>query len=172
MKGDKSSARPKQDVPTEMVDRLLATVRGQFCGSMTGQEWGKHSHFVKKNVVLWPAHYICRVKGFTVTAERYEAIMRGIFMEIKQHGDTGNVRYWPGYLMKCVQDHWNHHWEEYYNESKSARNLAETALVQLGRLPAPVDSAVETLASAHAVLASKAKQKRKPAVKELNLPGF
>lgn len=165
--------RPKQELPADLVARLMALIRNQFCGDLRGDEWGKNSHFVKRNVVLWPAHFVCNVKGFTISAERYEAIMRDIFMCIKYHGDTGAVRYWPGYLMKCVQDHWKHHWEEYYNESKAARNITETALAGLGRLPVRSDSTVETLASVHSVLANKSKRrKRSFRTKEQALPGF
>jgi hypothetical protein len=165
------SDRPKQEVDADLVDSLLAYVRNQFCGSMTGAEWGKHSHFVKRNVILWPAKFITG-KGFTLPGPRYAQIMRTVFAEIKAHGSTGSVRYWPGYLMKCVQDHFKHHWEEYYQEAKSARNIAESTLLTLGRLPARTDSTVETLAKAHHVLAAKAKRARQPAIKEATLPGF
>lgn len=164
--------RPKQEVPADLVDRLMAIVRGQFCGQMTGKEWGQHSHFVRRNVILWPARFICKKKGFTLPGERYEQIMRQIFSEIKANMTSAPIRYWPGYLMKCVQDHWNHHWEEYYNEAKAARNVAESALIALGRLPVRSDHTVETLATAHKILTSKAKPARKTKPLEQALPGF
>lgn len=165
-------ARPKQEVPTDLVDRLMGVVRHQFCGSMDGAEWGKHSHFVRRNVILWPARFMCDKKGFTIPGERYDQIMRAIFAEIKANMTNAPIRYWPGYLMKCVQDHWKHHWEEYYEEAKSARNIAESTLLTLGRLSERSDPTVETLAGVHRVLTAKAKQPRKPAPKEATLPGF
>ena len=167
-----SAGRPKQEVSADLVNGLMAYVRNQFCGSMDGATWGKHSHFVRRNVILWPARFICDKKGFTLTGKRYEQIMRSIFAEIKANMTNAPIRYWPGYLMKCVQDHWKHHWEEYYQEAKSARNIAESTLLTLGRLPARTDSTVETLASAHRVLAAKAKPARNKSPKELSLPGF
>jgi hypothetical protein len=166
------SDRPKQEVPADLVNRLMAIVRGQFCGQMTGKEWGQHSHFVRRNVILWPARFICNKKGFTLPGPRYEQIMRQIFFEIKANMTGAPIRYWPGYLMKCVQDHWNHHWEEYYNEAKAARNVAETTLIALGRLPTRTDPTVETLAGVHKVLTAKAKPARKPANQEQPLLGF
>jgi hypothetical protein len=164
--------RPKQEVSADLVDRLMAIVRGQFCGQMTGKEWGQHSHFVRRNVILWPARFICNKKGFTLPGVRYEQIMRQIFSEIKANMTNAPIRYWPGYLMKCVQDHWRHHWEEYYNEAKAARNVAESTLIALGRLPIRSDSTVETLASVHKILTAKTKSRTKPAHTEPSFPGF
>jgi hypothetical protein len=157
--------RPKQEVPADLMNRLMALVRGQFCGNMTGKEWGKHSHFVRRNVILWPARFVTG-KGFTVPGNVYEQILRNIFSEIKANMTNAPIRYWPGYLMKCVQDHWRHHWEEYYEESKAARSSADMALVALGRLPARPDATVETLAGVHHVLTQNAKRKSKHVPKE------
>ena len=160
--------RPYQDTPEDLVARLLSTVRGQFCGDMTPGEWGMHSHFIKRNVILWPARFMIG-KGFTVPAARYESIMRSIFQTIIQHGDTGVVKFWPGYLMMCVQQHWRHHWEEYYAEAKSARTLVATLLAGCKPIEHE-DRTVEALAMAHKVLATK-KPKSRPAAAPAQL-GF
>lgn len=172
VKSTSVTGRPKQEVSADLVAGLMAIIRHQFCGQMTGEEWGKNSHFVRRNVVLWPARFIFTQKGFTVPGPRYEQIMRGVFAEIKANMTNADILYWPGYLMKCVQDHFKHHWEEYYDEAKAARNIAESTMIALGRLPARQDSTVETLAGVHRVLAAKAKQARKPALKEPTFPGF
>lgn len=164
------SERPKQSIPADLVDRLMMTVRSQFCYDMQGSDWGKHSHFVRRNVILWPARFI-KQHHFTLSAGRYEEIMREIFADIKRKMTTEPVRYWPGYLMKCVQEHWEHHWEDYYNEAKAAGNLASASLVALGRLPQRPDGVVESLAGAHQVLARKSKRGAKPGRQQLSLFG-
>jgi hypothetical protein len=121
---------------------------------MSPKEWGQASHFLKRNVVLWPARFMV-AKGFTVPAPRYESILRSIFSDVAVHGKTGAIKYWPGYLMKCVQDHMRHHWEEYYDEAKSIRSTAEIALLHLGKLQRQNDPTVEALAAAHKVLTDK-----------------
>jgi hypothetical protein len=103
-------------------------------------------------------------KGFTVPGPRYEAIMRGIFETIKTRGQTGAVKFWPGYLMMCVQKHWHVHWEEYYAEAKSVRAAVDAALLACRPVERP-DNTVETLAAAHQVLATKKRQS-----KSLRLP--
>jgi hypothetical protein len=128
--------RPKQQLADEIVADLMRTIRNQFCPDLTDKEWFKdHYHFTKKNVVLWPARFIYG-KGFTLTGERYKAILMGIFDVIKAHGNTGQVRHWQFFLMKCIQEHFKHHWEDYYAEAKSARSLAEHALLGLRRATA------------------------------------
>lgn len=147
------SDRPVQATPEEILRRLTAQIRGQFCGDISDAEWFKsHHQFIRVKVILWPARFMVG-KGFTLPADRYEAIMLDILGEIKRHGQTGAVRYWPGYLMKCVQDHWRHHWEEYYEEAKSVRNVVTAALLA-GKV-SPEDRTVDTLAAAHRVLTAK-----------------
>ena len=150
--------RPKQTTDTEMEARLLGIVRGQFCSDLTDKQWFQHIQFVRVNVILWSARFVTK-HGFTLPGERFEGILKEVFMDIKRHGQTGQVRYWPGYLMKCVQDHWQHHWEDYYKEAKSVRNLAEAALVNSGKVTA-ADRTVETLALAHQVLTGNRRKKR------------
>jgi hypothetical protein len=127
---------------------------------MTPGEWAMHSHFIKRNVVLWPARFMWG-KGFTIPGPRYEAIMRGIFETIKTRGHTEVVKFWPGYLMMCVQTHWRHHWEDYYAEAKSVRSAVDAALLACKPVERP-DNTVETLAAAHQVLATRKRHAKTP----------
>jgi hypothetical protein len=168
--------RPKQETPKELELRLLGVVRGQFCGDMTDKEWFTHSHFIRKNVVLWPAKFMRTGvigdqrlhTGFTLTIKRYEEIMRLIFDTIKTHGTNEPIRYWPGYLMKCVQDHWRIHWEDYYKESKNVTRIADAVLVNSGKA-ASVDRTVEALAMAQGVLDRKRRKSKVAQPKQLSL---
>lgn len=155
---DRPEPRPRATASAELLERLLGLVRGQFCSDLTDKEWFQHRRFIQAKVLLWPAAFM-RGKGFILPERRYEEIMRGIFQEIKRHGQTGAIRYWPGYLMKCVQDHWRHHWEEYYQEAKSVRALAEQALMA-GRVAPQSDRSVEALAAAQKVLAATVRRKK------------
>ena len=163
----KSRIENRQDTPEALVSRLLTTIRGQFCGDMTPGEWSMHSHFVRKNVILWPARFMFG-KGFTLPAARYETIMRAIFQTIIQQGKTDAVKFWPGYLMHCVQQHFHHHWEDYYGEAKSVRNQVATLLANCQKIT-PEDRTIEALAMAHKVLTEKKSRKgQKPPQKQLS----
>jgi hypothetical protein len=159
------------DTPESLVARLLSTVRGQFCGDMLAGEWAMHSHFIRRNVILWPARFMMG-KGFTIPAARYEQIMRAIFQTIMREGKTEAVKFWPGYLMKCVQDHWRHHWEDYYAEAKAIRNQVAALIAGCKPIP-PSDSTVEALALAHQILTSKHRRSRPAAPpKQLGFKGL
>ncbi len=155
---------PKQAANEELVGKLMALIRGQFCGDMTPKEWGQMSNFIRVNVVLWPARFITG-KRFTITGARYEQIMREIFDDIKRKGTQGVIRRWPGYLMKCFQSHFEVHWETYYRESKGVANIALHAMATIGKTESQ-DRTVEALAMAHRVLTSKAGKKKSVADKK------
>lgn len=142
---------PKQELSGEVIAKMMRLIRGQFCGDLSDKQWAQDFNWIRKNVVLWPAHYICNVRKFTLPPERYEEIMRQIFDGIKAKGNTAAVRYWPGYLMKCVQDHWKHNWERYYEEAKAVRNLALHTVANLGKVTAE-DKTIDVMAKAQRAL--------------------
>lgn len=168
--------QPKQDAPEELVGKLMTLIRHQFCGDMTPKEWAQMYNFMRRNIVLWPARFITS-KRFSITSARYEAIMLEIFDGIKRKGTQGVVRRWPGYLMKCVQSHFEVNWETYYRESKGVSNLALHAIASIGKVES-VDRTVEALAMAQRVLSSKPKKRiiipdKKAAVNDqLTMPLF
>lgn len=160
----------KQIPPQEMVSRMMALIRNQFCGDMDDKEWGQNYHFIKRRVVLWPAAFI-NGKHFTISVERYEEILREVFEGIKRKGNTAMVKFWPGYLMHCVQEWWKHNWEDEYQRAKGVENVALTTLAKLGKVT-PRDRGVESLALAHKTLtAAQRRGKVKPPA-ERSLPGF
>jgi hypothetical protein len=155
---------PKQPVADELVGKLMSLIRGQFCGDMTPKEWAQMYHFIRRNVVLWPARFITG-KRFTITGARYEQIMLEIFDGIKRKGTQDVVKRWPGYLMKCVQSHFEVNWETYYREAKGVSNIAMHTLATLGKVESQ-DKTVEALAMAHRVLTSRPKKKKIVAVEK------
>ena len=161
----KKTDQPKQiaqPAPEELVQRLMRKIRRQFCADLDDKSWFQaHHHFIKQNVILWPAREICAEHGFTLPADRYEKIMLMILDDIRENREAAVVRFWPAYLMKCVQSHWRHHWEEYYAEAKSLRELTTQAMVALGSLEKREDCGVESLALAHRVLAASRKARKK-----------
>jgi len=136
----------------------MAKIRGQFCGNMPPKDWAQMYGWIRLNVVLWPARFITK-KNFTMPGEKYEKIMLEIFDGIKRHGTTGVVKRWPGYLMKCVQSHFETNWETYYREAKGVQNLALHTLANIGKVT-PQDRTVESLSMAHQVLSATAKKQK------------
>jgi hypothetical protein len=127
--------RPRQTVAVEIRNDLLNVIRNQFYGDAPAKQFHQDKRFLLNNVILWPAGYLDR-RGVTLPPERYKAILLDVFNGIKQHGQTGAVQYWPGYLMHCVQTHFRIHGEEYYEEGKSLRVSLDKIVKKAGSIPA------------------------------------
>jgi hypothetical protein len=162
-----SDSRPKQETPAAMLHALTRIVRRQFCPDLTDDDWYPHLRFIKR-VLTYGASYLNK-RGVTLPPARYEAIYQDIFQGIKAHGQTGSIGYWPGYLLRCVQSHFKHHGDEYYEEGKNMRALAERALYATQRAQEAAQAAdpLEAYAQAHAVLAAR---KRRPGARPAKGP--
>lgn len=155
--------RPKQEVPLDLVNDLMHVVKSQFYADAPIKQWLQDQHFIKIRTVLFPASWLNQ-RGVTLSPERYRAILIDIFTGIKQHGSTGVVKYWPGYLAHCVQEHFKVHGEEYYEEGKTLRTKLERlqlAFTRAAAAPPPPDP-VQGLAEVHRVLVGH--QRRKKAI--------
>lgn len=149
--------RPKQVLPAEIIADLMGVIRNQFYAG--NEAWFADQEFIRRRVVTWPAHWL-NTRGVTLKPLRYKELLLGIFQEIKRHGQTGEVKYWPRYLTHCVQEHFKHHGEEIYGEGKELRTLAENALTVCRE--ATGHDPVAALAAVHQALAAAHKRKRKP----------
>jgi hypothetical protein len=158
--------RPRQTLALEIRDDLLNAIRNQFYADAQPGQFQKDRKFLLSRVVLWPAGYLDR-RGVTLPPERYKAILLDIFNGIKAHGQTGAIQYWPGYLCHCVQEHFKHHGEEYYEEGKSLRASLDKII---RRAPAiPVADPIRVLAEARRDLLKSPTTRRKPKV-EAQIP--
>jgi hypothetical protein len=146
------------------LERLLKNIRNQFYTEATAKKF-----FQDRNVLLvaltWPATWL-KHRGVTWSAERYFATIRDLLQEIKRHGATGEIKYFPGYLLKCVQDHFAHNSDTYCDEAKRTRSAFEIALgraINAGKLAETraAEQTVDVLAEAHRMLA---KTRRRPKI--------
>ena len=155
--------RPKQTVPQDLVYDLLGVIRRQFCPDLADREWHQQKGFFLR-VVTEPAKWLTS-RGVTLQPDRYKQLLLAIFDEVKVHGETAAVQFWPGYLLRVVQRHLKHHEDELYAEAKSVRAAIERAL-QASSAPRRPDP-VEGLAQVNSVLARRGgRAGRKPQTKE------
>lgn len=136
-------------MPQEMVEDILAAIRGQFYFDCKPKQFFQDRNFLLKRVILWPASWLSS-RAVTVAPDRYKRILLDIFQDIKRHGKTDQVAFWPGYLAKCVQDHFKHHGEDIYNEAKNVRAILDAELSKLGSIPRP--DPIKALADAASIL--------------------
>src|SRR6185503_11203997 len=157
--------RPRPSpLPAEIVNDLMAAARSFY--SDFPERWFADQSFIRQRVVTWPAGWL-RKRGVSLKPERYKEILLGLFLDIKRKGNTGAVKYWPGYLAHCVQEHFKHHGDEIYEEAKSFRVALENALGKAQTAPRPDPVAV--IAQVHQALAKKLNRKHRRSEKQLSL---
>lgn len=171
MKKRPPSNRPKQQLPTEIVGDIQHSIRNQFYGDAF-EKWPKDQHFIKREFTLYLATWLDK-RGVTLKPDRYKALLLGLLNEIKIHGKTDAIKYWPGYLKHVLQEHLKHHGEDLYTEAKSLRSLAENTLLALGSAgvsPAWPDPITVMAAARRDLLqAKRAKKPSKSQPKQLDL---
>lgn len=150
--------RPKIEPSEAVVTRLCYVIRDQlYRDEQKASFYGQLKDI--KRCVTYPAAWLNR-KGVFVTPERYTELVMNILQEVKRNGATGAIEYWPKYLLKVVQSHFQHSGDRYYLEGKAARDTVGRVVAALRPCQAP-DQFTRDLAAAHAILMSPG-GKRKP----------
>lgn len=155
--------RAKQSLPEQIVADLLGVIRRQFLADLAEKEWYQHRRFLLR-VVTWPAAWLNR-RGVSLPPARYKAVFLGILDGVKVHGATAQVKYWPGYLLHCVQEHFKHHGDELYEEAKSVRHSVERALSRVAPGENPADT-VEMLSQVNAIVSRRGHGRRQAPIAE------
>ena len=147
----------------ELTDELLGFIARTFYeGDPAG--FSKDKRRLLLWVVLWPATYL-EERGVSLPGDRLKTIFINAIILALQQGNTGGILYRPAYLGKVIQSHFKIHWDEIYQEAKSARSLADHALLMAGRLPSPPAADPTRDMAAAARLLKGSKRKVKPAFK-------
>lgn len=111
----------------------------------------------------WPAVWLAH-RGLTCSPARYRRLMAERLEAIAAHGDPRRYgAYFPTYLLKCLQDWFQHHGDELDAELKHLRNaldqiLASPALAATVRRDA---QQLETLTAAHRLLRPSSKRSKR-----------
>lgn len=139
------------------VDELLRNIRGQFYTDQPEKRFHQDKT-VLLMAILYPANWL-KERGITWPADRYFQTLRDLLNQVKRHGATAQIRYFPGYLLKVVQDHFAHNSDAYCDEGKQARHTWERALgraldsTRLAKVRQD-EQVIDTMAAAHRILAS------------------
>lgn len=109
------------------VRELLDDVRARFYAARTRREFYRDRRMLVY-ALTWPGTWLDR-RGLTCPAARYQAIIRHRLADIAVHGDPERYgAYFPTYLLKCLQDWFEHHGDQLYAQLKHIRNALERVL--------------------------------------------
>lgn len=137
------------------MEQLLAAIRKAFYAVDRSGKFFRDEPMLKK-AITWPATWL-RARGVTWSGPVYFKKLGELLREIKAHGATGEIHYFPGYLLKCFQDHFAHNGDTYCNDARTIRNAVDVVFskVQFRDTPAPQETVIDVLAAAHALLATR-----------------
>jgi hypothetical protein len=143
---------PQPEV-AEALQQLLAAIERRFYGTLPRGDFHRDRRMLVY-AITWPSTWL-HGRGLTCSPSRYNLLIAQRLEAIAAHGDPCRYgAYFPAYLLKCLQDWFQHHGEELYDELKHVRNAIDQVLASV-RFAANVqrDSRhVELLASAHRLI--------------------
>ena len=167
----KNYQRIKQPVSSELSAALLDFLRRKF---YTGDDaaFFKERRDLVRWVVLWPASWFIG-KGVSIHGDQYRDIFFKVLLQADAHR-SDKIKYRPAWLKAVLQKHFGMHGDEYLDEAKAVRNVAEQVLLMVGKNRVPEPDPVRELANARQILVSMQPKKKavKPVVNpQLNLFG-
>lgn len=165
--------RPQTTASKDVLVSLVYAVKNQLYREEQLQYFDGQVRDLK-HALTWPAHWF-NDRALFVTEERYNEIVLGVINEIKGHGNTGEIHYWPRYIFTCLQRHFSVNAHVYVNEGKAAVNAVERALKTLKGVPmvpaaAPADARMRELAAVHLATRSHGGRKKKAAANPTPAP--
>ena len=141
----------KQKLPTQP---LLDQIKAQFYDHKQPEKRFYQDRRMLLYALTWPAKWLDQ-RGLPITPQSYQELIKRRLEDIQNHGEK-QFRYFPRYLLKCIQDWFAHHGDELYEELKHVRNQLCTIEELLQQHPhaqtEPQHTHVTRLADAHQII--------------------
>lgn len=155
----------------DVLSDLLRAIRHQFYADSPRAFYQQRDALIL--CLTRPAQWFSD-RGVCFPEGRYIRLIQDILQTIKRHGATGQIRWFPGYLGKAVEQYLIHHGDELYREAKGSRNLAELALSKLRQAPSQDDVAAPLAEARRILLSARKRPSKTPRAQALqsSLPGL
>jgi len=142
------------DPAKETMEALLAQVRQRFYMA-AGETLFHRDRKALVYALSWPAGWM-RERQLRPAQRRYRELVERSLADIALHGDQERWgKYFPRYLLKCLQDRFRYRHDELYFELKRASNALEL-LALSGKAQAQASQgAIDALARVHEIVAPK-----------------
>ena len=112
-----------QPLPTEP---LLAQIKTQFYDHKQPERRYHQDQRMLLYALTWPAQWLDH-RGLPITPVAYQKLIKNRLHDIATHGQPKHYRRtFPRYLLKCIQDWFQHHGDELYEQLKHVRNQLTT----------------------------------------------
>ena len=143
----------KKTLPTQP---LLDQIKAQFYDHKQPEKRFYQDRRMLLYALTWPAKWLDQ-RGLPITPQSYQQLITQRLQDIQTHGVAQHqFRYFPRYLLKCIQDWFAHHGDELYEQLKHVRNqlcTIETLLQQSADSDAePQHALITRMADAHQIL--------------------
>jgi hypothetical protein len=150
-------SRPNPAVDEGLLAELLVQVRGHFYSTKPAAVFQRDRRRLLY-ALSWPAAWLTQ-RGLFCSPARYRALVVARLDAIRGQGDPACYGpYFPAYLLKCLQDFFDHHDDELHAEFRHIRNALEVVGGSLRSAENVTVQArqIETLASVHRLLRTQA----------------
>lgn len=118
----------------EFLDAMIDDVRDRFYAEAEPRTfYAQRRQLVR--ALTWPAIW-WRRRGFRteITPENYRRVITSVLDGIGKHGDAAKIKsgtmgasgFFPAYLLKCIQDHYQYHGESLYETAKPLRDTVHS----------------------------------------------
>jgi hypothetical protein len=151
--------RPKIGVSKQFMIDMTLMIRGQFCPDWDDKAWNTHLWLVQRTVI-YPAAWLNK-RAIFVPPDRYRELLLELLQEVKRKG--GAIKFPPGYLLKCVQDHMRFNADRYNTEGKVARDRLTKLMGTFPTAEARPDFLVKTLAAGGEAIQKPKRRRSTPA---------
>jgi hypothetical protein len=144
---------PKLGHNEQLLARLLADLQRRFYGTLPTAVFQRDRRRLLY-ALSWPASWLER-RGLDCTPSRYQAIVIARLDAIRAKGDPERYgAYFPNYLLKCLQDSFEHQGDALYEELKHVRNALEGlwSSLRFSENMARQNRQIENLAAIHRLL--------------------
>jgi len=124
---DRAKGRTSID---EAVHQTLATIRRRFYSAQPPAAFHRDRRMLL-SALTWPAVWLER-RALTCSPARYRSLLDDRLEAVAAHGDPARYGgYFPAYLLKCLQDWFQHHGDELDAELKHVRNALDQVLASV-----------------------------------------
>lgn len=117
---------PDDDALVAATEELLLAIRRRFYRHRPADYQRDRRRLL--HALTWPATWL-EARGLTCAPPRYHTLIAERLQAIAAHGNPAAYSaYFPTYLLKCLQDWFEHHGDELYAELKHIRNALDQLL--------------------------------------------